>query len=178
MSDALPNAHVSSLRTVRVDPTRTVTNLTTKINTHGMTTLELDSHADTCVLGKDCLVILDYDRPVQVVGYDPALGAKTYQTISGVVAHDDPVTGEVIHLVIHQAIHIPHLDHHLLFPMQCRVNDVIINETPKFLDPSPTDQMHAIAVVDPDDLSQKIILRLALRGVISLLNVRKPSIDD
>ena len=169
MSDALPNAHVSSLRTVRVDPTRTVTNLTTKINTHGMTTLELDSHADTCVLGKDCLVILDYERPVQVVGYDPALGAKTYQTISGVVAHDDPVTGEVIHLVIHQAIHIPHLDHHLLFPMQCRVNDVIINETPKFLDPSPTDQMHAIAVIDPDNLAQTLTLRLALRGVIRCL---------
>ncbi len=62
--------------------------------------------------------------------------------------------------------------------MQCRVNDVIINETPKFLDPSPTDQTHAIAVADPDNLSQTIILRLALRGVISLLNVRKPSIDD
>jgi hypothetical protein len=62
--------------------------------------------------------------------------------------------------------------------MQCRVNDVIINEMPKFLDPSPTDQTHAIAIVDPEDLSQTIILRLALRGVISLLNVRKPSIDD
>ncbi len=148
MSDALPNAHVSSLRTIRialdphrmytdVDPPRTVTDLTTKLNTHGMTTLELDSHADTCVLGKDCLVILDYDRPVQVVGYDPALGAKTYQTISGVIAHDDPVTGEVIHLIIHQAIHIPHLDHHLLCPMQCRVNDVIINETPSFWTRAP-----------------------------------------
>jgi len=146
MSDTLPDAHVSSLRTIRialdphrmytdVDPPRTVTDLTTKLNTHGMTTLELDSHADTCVLGKDCLVILDYERPVQVVGYDPALGAKTYRTISGVVAHNNPVTGEVIHLVIHQAIHIPHLDHHLLCPMQCRVNNVIINETPKFLDP-------------------------------------------
>jgi hypothetical protein len=130
MSDTLPNAHVSSLRTIRInldptrmyldsDPTRSVTNLTTKLNPHGMTTLELDSHADTCVLGRDCLVILDYDRPVQVVGYDPALGVKTYRTISGVVAHDDPATGEVFHLVINQAIYIPHLDHHLLCPMQC-----------------------------------------------------------
>ena len=72
MSDALPNAHVSSLRTVRISldphrmytdskPTRNVTDLTTKLNPHGMTALELDSHADTCVLGRDCLVILDYD---------------------------------------------------------------------------------------------------------------------
>lgn len=111
MSDSFPDAHASSLRTIRInldptrmytdiDPTRSVTNLTTKLNPHGMTTLELDSHADTCVLGRYCLVILDYDQPVQVVGYDPALGAKTYRTISGVVAHDDPASGEVFHLVI------------------------------------------------------------------------------
>ena len=48
MSDILPNAHVSSLRTIRFnldltrmytasDPTQTVTNLTTKLNPHGMT---------------------------------------------------------------------------------------------------------------------------------------------
>ena len=62
--------------------------------------------------------------------------------------------------------------------MQCRVNDVFINETPKFLDLSPTDKTHAIAVIDPDNLAQTLTLRLALRGVISLLNVRTPSIDD
>ena len=72
MSDIFPNAHVSFLRTIRIsldpdrmytdsDPTQTVTGLTTKLNPHGMTTLELNSHADTCVLGRDCLVILDYD---------------------------------------------------------------------------------------------------------------------
>ena len=72
MSDILPDAHVSSLRTIRIsldpnrmytdsDPTRTVNDLTTKMNPHGMRTLELDSNADTYVLGRDCLVILDYD---------------------------------------------------------------------------------------------------------------------
>ena len=117
MSDALTDAHVRSLRTVQinldphriytdVDLTQNVTDLTTKLNPHGMTALELDSHADSCVLGRDCLVILDYDRPVQVVGYDPALGAKTYRTISGVVAHNDPAMGEVFHLVINQAIYM------------------------------------------------------------------------
>ena len=115
MSDIFPDAHVRSLRTICIsldpnrmytdsDLTRTVNDLTTNLNPHGMTTLELDSIADTCVLGRDFLVILDYDQPVQVVGYDPALGAKTYKTISGVVAHDGPATGEVFHQVINQAI--------------------------------------------------------------------------
>ncbi len=79
------------------------------------------------MLGRDALIILDYDRPVSIVGYDESLGSKTYQTVSGVVAYDDPQMGRMLHLIINQANHIPHLDHHLLCPMQCRVNDVTIN---------------------------------------------------
>ncbi len=40
------------------------------------TTLELDLHADTCVLGRDALIILDYNRPVSIVGYDESLGSN------------------------------------------------------------------------------------------------------
>ncbi len=31
--------------------------------TYETTTLELDSHADTCVLGRGALITLDYNRP-------------------------------------------------------------------------------------------------------------------
>jgi hypothetical protein len=102
-----------------IDPRRYITDLSTKVNFIGETTLELDSHTDMCVLGLDALIFLDYDRPVDVKGYDPSLGTKTYATISGGLAYDDPMTGKVYPLVINQAIHIPHLDHHLLCPMQC-----------------------------------------------------------
>jgi hypothetical protein len=113
---------LSAFRTTQlsIDPRWYITDLSTKIDSIGETTLELDSHADTCVLGCDALILLDYDRPVIVKGYDPSLGIKTYSTVSGALAYDDPVTGEVYHLVvINQAIHIPHLDHHLLCPIQC-----------------------------------------------------------
>ena len=53
-----------------------------------------------------------------------------------------------------------------------------INATPKFLDIDPTDQLHAIAMKDPDNLAQTLTLRLALRGVISLLNVKMPYIEN
>ncbi len=100
-------------------------------------------HADTCVLGGDALILLDYNRPVIVEGYDPYLGTKTYATVSGVLAYDDPVTGEVYHLVLNQAIHIPHLNHHLLCPMQCQVNDVVVDNTPSFWHQTPlTKHMH------------------------------------
>jgi hypothetical protein len=75
--------------------------------------------ADICVLGRDALILLDYDRPVIVKGYDPSLGTKTYATVGRALAYDDLTTGNVCHLVIDQAIHIPHLDHYLVCPMQC-----------------------------------------------------------
>ena len=100
-----------------IDPQRYITDLSSKINSTGETTLELDSHADTCVLGRDALILLDRERPVVVEGYDPSLGTKTYATISGALAYDDPLTDEVYHIVINKAIHKPHLDHHLLCPM-------------------------------------------------------------
>ena len=169
-----------AFRTTRlaIDPARFITDINSKLKTTGETTLELDSHADTCVLGRDALILLDYERPVNVQGYDPTLGSTTYATVSGALAYDDPQTGEVYHLVINQAIHIPHLDHHLLCPMQCRVNDVIVDETPKFLAHDPTEHSHALTVHDPDNPAQTVILPLALRGVTSFLNVRAPTNDE
>ena len=44
---------------------------------------EADSHADTTCLGGGALKIMDYNTPVRVQGYDPSLGAREYETISG-----------------------------------------------------------------------------------------------
>ncbi len=100
-SEIWPPAHcISAFQTVRltIDPWRYITDLSSKISSTGETTLELDSHADTCVLGRDALIFLNYDRPVIVKGYDPSLGTKTYATVSGAIAYDDPLTGEVYHI--------------------------------------------------------------------------------
>jgi len=62
--------------------------------------------------------------------------------------------------------------------MQCRVNDVIVNDLPKFLASDPTDQTHALTIKDPDNPLQLVILPLNLRGVASLLYVRPVTIDE
>ena len=76
-------------------PTDNVAELTARTNDEGWETVFSGWLKVSNLNSRDCLFILDYDRPVQVIGYDPALGAKTYQTISRVVAHDDPATDEV-----------------------------------------------------------------------------------
>jgi hypothetical protein len=154
-----------------------ITDLSTKINLNGEATLELDCQADTRALGRDALIFLDYDQPVFVKGYNPTIGTKTYTTISGAHAYDDPQTGKVYHLVINQAIHIPHLDHHLLYSMQYQFNDVTVKNTPKLLVRDPTDSRHALTIHNPNKPTQRIILPLALQGGSLLLNVRAPSLD-
>jgi hypothetical protein len=115
------------------------------------TSLELDSHADMTVLGAGTLIIQSYDRPVEVVGYDPQQGSQMFETVSSILAFDHPREGQVYHLVFHQAIHMPQLDHHLLCPMQCCVNDVTVKDVTRFLTHFPTDNMHALIVLHPDD---------------------------
>ena len=65
------------------------------------TTLELDSRADTSVLGGGVLVVADFNKPVNVQRYDPSIGTKTYKTITGAVGYCDPVSGSIYDLVIH-----------------------------------------------------------------------------
>jgi hypothetical protein len=86
---------IETIRTIRlhIDQRCIVKDVHYKLDGKHETTLEFDSHADTCVLGRNALIILDYNRSVSVVGYDESLGSKTYQTVSGVVAYDDPQTG-------------------------------------------------------------------------------------
>jgi hypothetical protein len=62
--------------------------------------------------------------------------------------------------------------------MQCRVNDVIVNNLPKFLAANPTDQTHALTITDPNNPLQPVILPSTLRGVTLLLNVRTVTINE
>ena len=56
---------------------------------------ELDSHADVTVVGRNALVLTDFNRPVTVTGYDPASPSlPNVKTVGAVVAYDDPVTGQ------------------------------------------------------------------------------------
>ncbi len=66
---------IETLRTIRlhIDQQHIVKDVCYKLDGNYETTLELDSHANTCVLGHDALIILDYNRPVSVVGYDKSL---------------------------------------------------------------------------------------------------------
>jgi hypothetical protein len=95
------------------------------------------------------------------------------KTVSGASAYDDPNTGQVIIIILHQAIHVPHLEVNLLCPMQMRVNDVKVSEIPKHLADNPTDKTHALTIEDDD-----LVIPLSLMGVKSYFNTRKPTHEE
>ena len=97
----------------------------------GTSRTELDTHADTCVVGKNCLIVHEYNRWVTVTGYDPKQGCvKDLKVVAAVLAYDCPKTGEVIILRINQAIYIKSMSNNLLCPMQLRANDIKLFDCP------------------------------------------------
>ena len=113
-----------------------------------------------------------------VIGYDPELGSREFKTVSEVLEYTHPLTENIYYLVIHQAIQIPNLDHHLLCPMQCRVNEITVNDVPKFLTKTPTPDSHSIVAHDVDNPLTPLVLPLYIHGVTSWIPVSKPSLED
>ena len=146
------------------------------INVYGARFCELDSHADTCVIGKNALVINDYEKTVNVTGYDESLGTMNDRRIvSAAVAYDRPDNGQTIMLIINQAIEIETMNNNLLNPMQMRMNGVKVNEQPKFLTHDPTETCHTIQVEDDGEI---ISIPLDLKGIISCFETRKPTLAE
>ena len=109
---------------------------------------ELDSHANTSVVGKElALLIHDYETPVHVHGYIEEVGwSSNCHVVSTAIAYDHQETGDVYMLVIHQAILIPEMQNNLLCPMQLRNHSLAVNDEPKYMALNPTDGHHAITI--------------------------------
>ena len=164
--------------TVSLSPIRTVRlgSLQSDLSTENRT--ELDSHADTCVVSpKTSLIVNDYERPVRVHGYDDKVSERSScRTVTAVVAYDDPVSNETFMLMIHQAIEIPTLSVNLLGTMQLRDNDVYVNEEPKHMARSPTQDHHCLKIERQGDIP--LVIPLSIKGVISYFPTRKPTTQE
>ena len=66
--------------------------------------VELNSHADMCVVGDNCLVFHDYNRPVNVHKYDLKDGHRSAKTDDATVGYQDPQSSMKYILMIIEAI--------------------------------------------------------------------------
>ena len=138
--------------------------------------VELDSHADTYVVGDNCFVVHNINRPVNVYSYDPKDGHRSDETVDAAVGYQNPQSGQKFILIINQAICIDGLVNHLLCPMQCHMNVVQISEVSKFVTETPSETTHAIELVNPFHATCLLIIPLKLSGITSYFDVYSPSI--
>ena len=136
---------------------------------------ELDSRADTCVLGDNALITHSYDKFVKVTGFDPGAPAIEAEIVSGALTYDQPDTGEVIVLMVHKALLTKGRSNNLLNPMQMRMNDIEVNGCSKYLRNHPTENDHAIVV---DSESEKLIIPLSLNYTASYILTRLPTMGE
>ena len=138
---------------------------------------DLDSHADQCAVGRNALLVHDYERPINVTGYNPTGPvASDLRTVSAALAYDDAVTGQTVILLVNQAIYIPYLNHNLLGTLQLRLNDVKVNNLPRFLTDEPDERTHSLVI--PTDDGEPYVIPLTLKGVASSFLTRKPTKDE
>jgi hypothetical protein len=115
------------------------------------------------------MIINKTDRQVSVTPFIKSLGSiQKVPIITAAIAYDNPRSRKVFILVIRQALYFPDMKRCLLCPMQMRLNDVVLNEQPKFLTTHPTDQDHAIILED-------LTISLNIFNVASFFHGRTPT---
>ena len=89
-------------------------------------------------------------------------------------AYDDPNTRETIILIINQGLYFgDSLPVTLLNPNQMRMNGLEVDDVPKHLAKDPSKTTHSIYIPEQD-----IRIPLSMRGVISCLPVRLPTVHE
>ena len=138
-------------------------------------TMELDSHANMVLLGKDGFVFDGVQgRTCNVVPYDPSLGmGKKIPIVDGAVAYDCPYTHRTYILIMRNALYVPTLDHSLIPPFIMREAGLVVNDIPKIHVKDPDTDDHAILF--PED---NLKIQLQLSGIFSYFHIRMPLANE
>jgi hypothetical protein len=81
-------------------------------------------------------------------------------------------------LHIHQAILIPHLRNILLGTMQMKGNNVLVNDQPKSMAVTPTEDHHSIFIAADEENHDSLRIPLRLKGVTSFFHCRAPTTEE
>jgi hypothetical protein len=128
--------------------------------------LELDSHADTIVLGRNCVILSYTGRECDVSPFTAAYNSITnVPIVTGATAWTSQNTGVTYILVFHEALWMADImDHTLVNPNQLRHYGVSVQDNPY-----SNLQMH---IATEDD---KVYLPLQAQGTTILLATRTPT---
>ena len=92
--------------------------------------MEMDSHADTIVAGRNTTILNYTSRSCDVMPYNDEYSAKTNVPIVSAAAGYTSHTGENYILILNEALSMPELDHSLINPNQLRSNGIEVQDNP------------------------------------------------
>jgi hypothetical protein len=125
---------------------------------------EMDTHADTCVAGANCIVLEESNQTVSVSAFTDAHEPLTnVPIITAATAYDEEATGTTYILILGQALYLGnHMKNSLICPNQLHANGLTMEDCPKHLAPRNQPSSHSIKV--PED---NFTIPLQLKGVTS-----------
>jgi hypothetical protein len=138
-------------------------------------TCELDSHADTCVAGPNCLILEYTDQVVNVSAYSDELDTMTdVPVVTAATARDDLNTGNTTILILGQALYMgDRIKTTLLCPNQLRAFGITVDDVPIHLAPKDRSSSHSIYSPDED-----FSIPLTMNGVFSCFHSRTPTQEE
>jgi hypothetical protein len=137
------------------------------------TRTDLDSHADSPVVGRNARIIEDLNVKVKVTGFSKSLGSTTVPLVNAIVAYDDIYLGHTYLFKIHNALCVKEMDHNLIPPFMMRLAQLQVDEVPKFMTPCPTIENHSIYCS-----RNEYRIPLQLHGIISFFPTRLPTDEE
>ena len=136
--------------------------------------LELDSHADSPVLGSGAVLTRKTGRNVSVRGFSDQLGRPIrVEVVDGILKYDCDITGDSYILIIRNALHLASMKNHLIPPFMMRLAGVELNECPKFLAKQPSLDHHSLFFPQ-----EQLRIPLLLTGIVSYVPICTPSHSD
>jgi hypothetical protein len=138
--------------------------------------MELDSHADTCCAGSNCVIVEYTNKTCNVDGFNretPNDELMGIPIVKAATAYDAP-TGETFIIILSQALFLgDHISYSLLCPNQLRHNGLTVDDVPRHLSPNPDLATYSIFIPD-----ENVSIPLELRGIISLFITCQPSPEE
>ena len=131
---------------------------------------DLDSHADSPVVGRNAKILSYTDKFVNVWGFSKALGKKSkVPVVNAAVTYTSEYSGESVVLLIHNALYFEDMKHNLIPPFMIRLAGAEVNECPKCLSRRPKIEDHSIYFPDDDDRNEGFRIPMQLHGTISYI---------
>ena len=132
---------IDAVNIIKLDSPRFVSSNISAMTSESLRT-ELDSHADSPVVGDNVEVIKFMNKEVTVSGFRDKLGnISKIPVVQAVLAYDCVITNKT-HLLVHinNALYVKGMKSNLIPPFMMRLNGIEVNECPTFLSLNPSEK--------------------------------------